>query len=331
MDLVEFRKLHQLFLGDHSGAGKFRDQPIRISGAKHQPPQNYQQIEQHMQQWYQWSTDCATIPAVLRCAVLHAWLAHIHPFIDGNGRTARAVGNLELIRSGYPPLIIRKKDRNRYLEALADSDAGGDLRLFLELILERANHALTDLERSAIRKQDYDPRAEKIRERQAEQCKIWNASVTLLGRTIHHCLSEKLEAVRGYAKIREYEGLDLDDYLDLCNKQSVPNSWCFILTLQIPAYPTQEWLVYAGYRQPDLYHAMGDEGGPALFWSIKNPPDAYPKWAPAGDRSPYCTDMAIKAGAGDTWHARRLDGSTNRYKTTVLASNIARVLFKQLS
>ena len=50
-----------------------------------------------------------------------------------------------------------------------------------------------------------------------------------------------------------------------------------------------------------------------------------------GDHAPYCTDMAIKAGAGDTWHARRLDGSTSRYKTTVLASNIARVLFKQLS
>ena len=50
--------------------------------------------------------------------------------------------NLELIRAGLPSVIIRRKDRLRYYEALADSDAGGDLGLVAELVLARAADAV---------------------------------------------------------------------------------------------------------------------------------------------------------------------------------------------
>ena len=79
-----------------------------------------------------------------------------HPFTDGNGRTARAVMNLELIRAGLPSVIIRRKDRLRYYEALAESDQGVDLGLIAELILTRATDALRDLERAAKAHQGYD-------------------------------------------------------------------------------------------------------------------------------------------------------------------------------
>lgn len=66
-------------------------------------------------------------------AALHATFERIHPFLDGNGRTGRLVLNLILVRVGYPPAIILKGDRTRYLKALRRADAD-DLGALGELI-----------------------------------------------------------------------------------------------------------------------------------------------------------------------------------------------------
>lgn len=57
-------------------------------------------------------------------ADLHCGFEQIHPFLDGNGRTGRLVLNLLLVRHGYPPAIIYKRQRTRYLSALRQADAG---------------------------------------------------------------------------------------------------------------------------------------------------------------------------------------------------------------
>ena len=57
-------------------------------------------------------------------AALHCRFEQIHPFLDGNGRTGRLVLNLILVRHGYPPAIIYKRDRARYLRALQRADTG---------------------------------------------------------------------------------------------------------------------------------------------------------------------------------------------------------------
>lgn len=57
-------------------------------------------------------------------AELHATFEQIHPFLDGNGRTGRLVLNLVLVRLGYPPAIIYKRQRAQYLTALRRADAG---------------------------------------------------------------------------------------------------------------------------------------------------------------------------------------------------------------
>jgi Fic/DOC family len=66
------------------------------------------------------------LPFPENLALWHTEFERIHPFIDGNGRTGRLVTNLILIRRGYPPAIIRKNERDRYLRALRKAD-GGDL------------------------------------------------------------------------------------------------------------------------------------------------------------------------------------------------------------
>lgn len=57
-------------------------------------------------------------------AAIHNDFECIHPFIDGNGRTGRLVLNLLLVRLGYPPVVILKQHRARYLQAMQRADNG---------------------------------------------------------------------------------------------------------------------------------------------------------------------------------------------------------------
>lgn len=59
-----------------------------------------------------------------RLAELHCRFEQIHPFIDGNGRTGRLLLNLVLVRLGYPPVIVYKRQRSDYLRALRRADSG---------------------------------------------------------------------------------------------------------------------------------------------------------------------------------------------------------------
>lgn len=56
----------------------------------------------------------------------HAGFERIHPFLDGNGRTGRLVLNLMLVRLGYPPVVILKRQRDAYVYSLQRADAGDD-------------------------------------------------------------------------------------------------------------------------------------------------------------------------------------------------------------
>ena len=76
-----------------------------------------------MSEWGDWLNGIATERhPVERAALAHHRLVAIHPFIDGNGRTARLVMNLLLMREGYPPTIIMKVNRRQYYRVLAQAD-----------------------------------------------------------------------------------------------------------------------------------------------------------------------------------------------------------------
>jgi len=63
-----------------------------------------------------------TEPVAEAIATRHASFERIHPFLDGNGRTGRLLTNLVLVRLGYAPAIIHKRDRPKYLDALDRAD-----------------------------------------------------------------------------------------------------------------------------------------------------------------------------------------------------------------
>jgi len=74
-------------------------------------------------------------------ADIHAEFERIHPFNDGNGRTGRLVLNLLLVRHGYPPAVIHKKDRSRYLDGLRRADEG-DPGLLGEVLARAVKHGI---------------------------------------------------------------------------------------------------------------------------------------------------------------------------------------------
>jgi len=322
-DIEQLLELHGLILGDRPGAGIFRKEPVRISGSDHVPPHTWGQVMDAMEDWERWSKENHMLPAPIRAAVLHAWLSHVHPFVDGNGRAARAITNLELVRAGYPPVIIKKKEKERYIEALSESDYGGDVRTFFELIFDKSEGALRGLELSANKKQGYSPIQEKIRKQQQRQFSIWNSSVNLLARTVEHLLQSEVEPLHGRASAKIFESpLDLDDYLALCEGNSAPKSWAFILNVEIPGFERQTRLAYVGFRSRQMFHELGDEGGPTILWSKRNP-EGFPKWKGVSDEAPYAVELTTKAGAGDEWYAKRPDGSIESLPTTKLAEKIA--------
>ena len=73
------------------------------------------------------------VSAEAQAAWLHHRFSQIHPFQDGNGRVARALASLVLVKDGLFPLVVRRDNRVSYLESLEAADCG-DLRPFVELI-----------------------------------------------------------------------------------------------------------------------------------------------------------------------------------------------------
>ena len=74
----------------------------------------------------------------------HYRLVSVHPFADGNGRTARLLMNLILMRAGYPPVAIRQEDRRAYLDSLERVQVAGDAAPYHALLTERLRETLID-------------------------------------------------------------------------------------------------------------------------------------------------------------------------------------------
>jgi len=136
--VTELRHVHVLALGpvwdvaphpqagDDERPGSFRRHDIEGFPGGMKPP-SWTDVPVRVDEWLVDAQalrglDAPHLPAEL--AWLHARFEQVHPFLDGNGRTGRLLLNLLLVRLGYPPAIIRKADRGRYLAALEQADEG---------------------------------------------------------------------------------------------------------------------------------------------------------------------------------------------------------------
>lgn len=328
-DLEQVKELHALILGDVPGAGLLRAQPVRISGSEHRPPESWQEVMSEMEDWNEWSRRNEDGHALLRAIVLKTWLTHIHPFSDGNGRTSRAVMNLELIRAGFPSIIIRRTDRPRYYEALSESDLGGDLGPISELILARAEDALRDLIRSATRHEGFNIVQAKLRRAQERQVAIWNDAVRLLLSLVEDALNAAFGDV-GYMSTRRYhDELLLDDYVALSEDDPAGNSWLYRIDAHVPGLGDERWLAWTGYRSYQMKDWQNMGPGPSIFWSVPDP-TGYRKWILAYSDSPGVEELTLRLPDVDQWIARLPDGRIERLRPSEASEWIAQAVAKKI-
>lgn len=120
------RSLQQLIVkeSDPSIAGSYRLGSVMISGSKHRPPDSTEVpiLMGELIKWVQMKNK--EIHPIELAAIFHHKVTHIHPFFDGNGRTARLAMNVLLMQKGYPLVIILKNDRKKYYDILEKADRG---------------------------------------------------------------------------------------------------------------------------------------------------------------------------------------------------------------
>ncbi|MFC0299090.1 Fic family protein [Geobacillus jurassicus] len=132
------KQVHYLVLKsiDNENAGKYRTYNVRISGSAYTPP-HFLHIQDEINRLFSWyETNQHALHPIELAARFHFQLVYIHPFADGNGRTARLMMNFILMQHGYPPAIVKAspEQRQQYYEALEEASVKGEVTPFIQLI-----------------------------------------------------------------------------------------------------------------------------------------------------------------------------------------------------
>jgi Fic family protein len=165
VSLAEVRHIHTLAMGrvwdvyPHPSAypteapGYFREHDIVPFGGGMTPP-THPLILPEMTAWVDntnafgrsiKSSEITLEDAPESIAFMHKEFERIHPFLDGNGRTGRLLLNLILLRLGWPPAIIFKNQRSKYLKALNKADTGDNSQLadlLCRAVIDSAYHLI---------------------------------------------------------------------------------------------------------------------------------------------------------------------------------------------
>ena len=116
--------------------GKYRDLQVYIHGRDWLPPKP-KEVPKEMKNLLSWYTlNKKKLHPLIVASYFHVAFETIHPFVDGNGRVGRLLMNLILHKNKYPMINIPNKIKFRYYEALKTATLEGNLRPFIELMLE---------------------------------------------------------------------------------------------------------------------------------------------------------------------------------------------------
>lgn len=155
--------IHEIILKgiDDTIAGHYRNVPVRISGSTVVLP-NPRKVPLLMEEFCSWLENNKDLHGVELAAQAHYQLVTIHPFVDGNGRTARLLMNMILMKKGYPPAIIRKQDRLAYIGSLEKAQLGGALDDYIRLIEKAVDRSLDIYLKAILGQDDQDHENQKV-------------------------------------------------------------------------------------------------------------------------------------------------------------------------
>lgn len=155
---AEIRELHKMILVEpfrshaQTAEGQATTKLIQIGVYKTMPnhvltqtgethyyadPKDVPALMQDLVQWYNEARHNPKIHPSVLAAIFHHRFVEIHPFDDGNGRLARILMNLILMQKGFPPAVVKLKERSDYYAALAQADKG-EYAAICEFVAENA-------------------------------------------------------------------------------------------------------------------------------------------------------------------------------------------------
>jgi len=283
---ADLRQVHLLVLKDinDTDAGAYRRIQVEISGSQFKPP-SPESVSAEMTEFGSWLLD-ASVPgrifnhddAVLVAAVAHTWFVTIHPFIDGNGRVARLIMNLILMRYGYPIAVVSREDRLRYYDALEVSQSS-DLTPFVSLLVECIEESLEEYEAAADEQRETIEWARSLaskfdhkeKVRASNQYEVWNSAMDLL-KNLFKQTTEMLDAssALGNVYFRDFGTLEFEKYLSLKNHGSAKKTWFFRLDFT-SGQRAARYLFFFG--SPST--SMRRDADVTLFLSREEPPGSF--------------------------------------------------------
>lgn len=287
---IDVRNIHKAVLSgiNDTEAGKYRSVEVRISGSDFSPPPP-ERVHTEMERFTQWLrrvTDPAspdqTDPLVLACAA-HAWFVYIHPFVDGNGRTARLIMNLILIRKGYPLAVITDREKQRYYEALEISQTS-DLTAFVRFMLEIAQESMDVYEKAAGNQEDLSQFAEDFAQRQkakiSSDYQVFEAGMQLLKNYFAQAV-ERLndafthQAVHQSIRLKVFGTLDFEKYQMLKSAQSAKRTWFFRLDFFKADAVVERFVFFFGYSSEHLTPLLEGKIAVTLHTAVETIPFFY--------------------------------------------------------
>ena len=266
--LNDIRQIHHLILRgiDDENAGQFRRGDVTISGSNFATTPAGS-VDSTMGDFIEWLSETSVEGSqnvIVTAAACHAWFAQIHPFVDGNGRTARILMNLILMRAGFPIAIISREDRIRYYDAL-EASQGSDLTAFIELAVECVSETLDEYEAAveeqreqmewtlSIAERITPPEMPRIR----NEYELWKSAMEYMHRHyqfVVNTLNESVPGLRIYLK--DFGMLEFEKYLSLRSRQSAKRTWFMGLDFSVLGSDPVKYLYFFGYaNRPMAEHA----------------------------------------------------------------------------
>lgn len=235
VDITEnyLKQLHKLIIGDDDSLkpGNYRNIGVIITGSDHKPPEPFE-VPIKMRELFSWINENENEDPIIVGAIAHHEMTKIHPFKDGNGRTARLLLNLILLKIGYPICNIKRDERPDYYSALSLADEGE-----YEPIVEVVTHNCTDLFSEYVRVRDESNRlkdwAKRIGAKDTQQrlaklkaeFELWQNKVNQIKLEFKQVVSVIDENVDTYyVSFYEYPAITFEKYQQLKDKGIAPGT-----------------------------------------------------------------------------------------------------------
>lgn len=254
---ADVRMIHSVICHGEWHAGRYRSMSVEINAQDHRPPPA-EDVNRAMAELMAWIREGGKELGTIGAAAAHAWLTHIHPFDDGNGRLARLVANMILLQSGLPPAVVKSSNqRESYLDALAHSDSGGDIFPLAGLFMDTMKKRTREVKKPQFAARIFQ---DELARRKSGTYDWWSTQFNNFLNTLAAELSlSRLE-------FRRVGAIDKESFANLQARNSEGNSWIAIVKDELG----REMLLWCGYPSFDI-QAPKDEKRvfPSIFLSVK--------------------------------------------------------------